>query len=466
MKKILFALLLLFCPLQGFSIISRDAANTIVNSYLVSEGLNSGTWLYTLPNCVSDYSIVLLGTDTIQTPIYNAYIYFLDELPFENWEHDCRYLFVNSQTGSLSCMVYSMPPYFLEEEWSELSVNYSSISGEVSFVPANNGVSLSANSNNCYAIIISGGVDNQNNWIRYWNDCSFIYRVLKESYGYADNHIFVLMSDGTNPALDRIHYNGQKDSSPLDLDNDGFNDIQYPATRASLISVFDSLSNIITENDFLFIFSTDHGGRDRIRSESFIWLWNREIMYASEFANLLEEIQAGQINVVMEQCYSGGFIEPLSKKNRIVSTACSPLETSKAMGPNYLFNEYVYHWTSAMNGSQHDGLGVNADYNNDGFVSFKEASLYATNNDTANENPQYYSNKPHLGDFSTLLWNEACHDTCLFNRQITSDELAYGCNVTVNNVQVSNNSKLTIEAMDKVSINRIKVNLGSSLKTE
>jgi hypothetical protein len=53
-------------------------------------------------------------------------------------------------------------------------------------------------------------------------------------YNYDKSHIYVLIADGTNPAIDRKRLNGTYDSSPLDLDGDGTNDIQYAATKANI----------------------------------------------------------------------------------------------------------------------------------------------------------------------------------------------------------------------------------------
>ena len=73
--------------------------------------------------------------------------------------------------------------------------------------------------------------------------CSAIYSTLINVYGYPKDHIYVLISDGTNPEHDRHHYDGHYDSSPLDLDGDGSNDIQYAATCANITQVFNTLRN-------------------------------------------------------------------------------------------------------------------------------------------------------------------------------------------------------------------------------
>lgn len=94
-----------------------------------------------------------------------------------------------------------------------------------------------------------------NNWQRYWNDCSAIYSALVDVYNYEDDHIYTIMSDGTNTANDR-RISGGYDSSPLDLDGDGDNDIQFSATRANITTVFNTLSGLLDCNDGYFLVFT------------------------------------------------------------------------------------------------------------------------------------------------------------------------------------------------------------------
>ena len=103
--------------------------------------------------------------------------------------------------------------------------------------------------------------------------------------------------------------------------------------------------------------------------------------------------QAKIIHGVMGQCYSGGFLLNfgLMGGHYSVSTACKENELSWAT-PNLLYDEYLLHWISAMAGINFENSSnVNADTNNDGYVSFEEAFIYARDNDRRNETPQYYT---------------------------------------------------------------------------
>ena len=259
------------------------------------------------------------------------------------------------------------------------------------------------NASNDYAVIISGGYNNENNWYRYWNDCSAIYSTLVNIYNYLPSHIYVLISDGISSGQDRVlsvSYNQQgnliytRDSSPLDLDGNGTNDIQYSATKSNVSTVFNTLSSILDSEDHLFVFTTDHGGQES-GNDAYLYLWG-ETMRDDEFATELNKVHPGKMTVTMEQCHSGGFIDDISKNSRVISTACSASETSNAMA-NLTYDEYVYHWISAVAGETPQGITVDADVNDDGWVSMREAFEYAENEDTRNETPQYNSTPNGLG---------------------------------------------------------------------
>ena len=192
--------------------------------------------------------------------------------------------------------------------------------------------------NNNYAVIISGGGNRHYNHIRYWNDCSYIYRILTEKYNYNPANIYVLMADGTDPAID----NDSGTSFPIDLNEDGIADIDYAATISNISDVFKQLSSILKTDDNLFIYTIDHGGL--FNDESYLVLWNNQILFASEFAEMVKQINTKSTNIVMGQCHSGGFIDFLNTcSNTCVSTACTKEERSYAMS-NLQYDEYLYYW--------------------------------------------------------------------------------------------------------------------------
>jgi hypothetical protein len=333
------------------------------------------------------------------SPNYDSWFFFIDDSPFASWSHPCRYVYVNAKDGSVTVFDRNQPPLLnFMETLVEQTID---VSGKLFDFNSTRTVSKNiCSSTNEYAIIINGGGDMYNNWERYWNHISAMYSALVNVYGYPDNHIYVLNTDGTNPADDRHMNDNTYMSSPLDLDGDGDNDIQYAATKANVATVFNTLQGILTTNDNLFIYTTDHGGQSS-GEDVFLYLWG-ETITDDEFATEVYKVNAGTINICMVQCHSGGFVDDLQATNRVISTSCDYNETAKAMPPDYLYSEFTYHWISAIAGESPEGTAVDADSNDDGFVSMSEAFSYAQNHDTRTETPQYNSTPTYLGHYLAL----------------------------------------------------------------
>ena len=250
-----------------------------------------------------------------------------------------------------------------------------------------------------YAILVNGGRNRLTNHERYWNDFAFLYRTLRHTYHVPKRNIIVLMSDGGMPYEDMLRVNEREFiSSPVDLDGDGQSDVNYAATTDIFANVLISMSSRLGEDDHLFLYVIDHGGTDDEDSEnSFIWLWNDEKMDDYTLAILLDFFRVASINVLMGQCYSGGFVADLMREGRIIATACSGKEQSLNC-PDRPYDEFVYHWTCAVNGADEYGRPVNADTNGDGQVSMQEAFQHAQKYDRMRETPQYASWPEQLGE--------------------------------------------------------------------
>lgn len=385
--------------------IGRDEAVSVVTRTQFGGSLD-GVRLFVDP-------VPLRPGDTVATwrrDVFSApdagWLVFVDRHPGANYEHPCSYFFVEA-TGArvdrydamtpprrLGDMVeitngQDNPPPGLSETLLE---RYSERLRRLERPRADRGQS--------YAFIISGGADQSNNHIRYWNDVSFIYRTLVDYYGYADDHIRVCMSDGTNPAADRS--NGT--NSPTDLDSDGDADTEYPATLSYVGQVFGELAATLTASDQLFLFTTDHGGQESGQN-CYLNLWNFEELRDDQMAAYVAALPCHTVICTFEQCFSGGMIDDLAGDGRVIATAANWNEYSWAMPPDYVYDTFVYHWTSAVAWETPEGVAVDADTNDDGIVSMIEAFTYAQANDFDDETPQYSSTPAGLGDVLNLFGN-------------------------------------------------------------
>ncbi|MCD8029720.1 MAG: C13 family peptidase [Bacteroides sp.] len=396
MKKqvFLFLCILLFfctaCDEQQHLAADHTSIESVIKNLVDLDEVN----VYVSKATIPAHSEISTWFEEVTSPDYASWFIFIDEHPFANWMHPCKYIFMDPVTRKYEIREMTTPPNgyaemdIMREKPFETDGKLFDFS---SYMDSTQTRAVSAS--NKHAVIISGGGDRANNHVRYWNDCSAIYSALRYVYQFPRHQIHVIMSDGTDPAPDRRLLNGTYDSSPLDLDGDGTPDIQYAATRRNLQTVFNQLANKLTSKDELFIYVIDHGGRVNGRSTMVLW---GEVMYDYEFEDLIKSIPCAHINVVMGQCYSGGFIPHLQGNNRVIATACKAEELSYARS-GLLYDEFVYHWTAAVAGMDPYGNVISADTNKDGYVSMEEAFLYAQANDRVGETPQYSSTPSTLG---------------------------------------------------------------------
>ena len=267
---------------------------------------------------------------------------------------------------------------------------------------------------NTFAVIIGGAHDNQNNEMRYWNDCQFMFRTLKQRYLLDDDDIFVLYSGGPSGIWqlkygedeyhNNIYYSG---INYLDFDLDGIDDIDYAATSTNIDAVFDIIADLVAEGDNLLVFYAGQGGHDS--SGSSLCLWGNDSMYPYDMNDQLMKINSEVIiNIVLGQSYSGGFIADLSLINTSIATACEESEVAYQKINNPSFDDFVFNWICAMALMTPSGHGVSSvDCNNDGFISMYEAYRYANLYNSYNQiqHPQYYCLTPYFGENHDLIGN-------------------------------------------------------------
>jgi len=317
----------------------------------------------------------------------DSWFFFVDEQPGANWEHKASYVVVDKESGDVEKMEAMSPPEEIielkplnplaENEHKVLQANIKLLAVRPMVVGRFEMLKRSR-----YAVILSGGMNNTYNYGRYWNDLQFIFKALKEKYGYSDSEIIVLYANGTHSP------NG-------DFDGDGVNDIDYAATKANLTTVMNKVANFIANDGKFFFYATNHGGDNAGDHNSNLILWGESID-DNDFADLTKNIKCGQASYVFEQCFSGGMMDdilkaqtyPCSNPKVCIMTAARHDEVSWGCDTEGSYDEYVYYWTSAVFGKTPTGAVVNADTNGDGKVSMKEAHEYAKAHDNRDEHPQ------------------------------------------------------------------------------
>lgn len=249
-----------------------------------------------------------------------------------------------------------------------------------------------------HAVIISGGMNKLMNHERYWNDCAFLYRTLREDYHFPKQDITLLISDGGEAGRDMLLADGSGfATSPADLDSDGERDVWLPATLSQVDASLSELAARLSANDRLFLFIIDHGGYDDALRQSYAWMWGGERLYDTHLARLLDAFHVASMSICLGMCRSGGFIDNLHAENRVIATSCAENEESWAC-QDRPYDEFVYHWICAVAGQEPEGNAIDADTDGDGYVTMSEAFKYAYLHDCREETPQYWSMPVTLGE--------------------------------------------------------------------
>jgi len=93
-------------------------------------------------------------------------------------------------------------------------------------------------------------------------------------------------------------------------------------TRTNIFNGIHWLANQTDENDISIFYFIGHGGQDStneyIKAED-------ELIFDTELDQRLSNV-SGKIIVIIDACFSGGFIEELGKPGRIILTACDKNE--------------------------------------------------------------------------------------------------------------------------------------------
>jgi hypothetical protein len=331
-----------------------------------------------------------------------GYIIYIDLYPRANLFHPVQYVFLSEDKEQLIVKDgISHPINFDDYQMidTEIGVYLMSLQNRRAVIPENIVLSQrTSSSDSRWAVLMNGGYSSGSNHVRYWNDLSNIYITLVDVYGYLDENIIVLCSDGLDPAPDQS--NGQ--NSDPDLDGDGDDDIMFSCILSNVVQVFEDLADTLTGGSELFIFQTDHGSSNGGWNTLFN-LWNMEELTDAHFADLLDALPDCEIICTFEPCFSGGFLDDVVVPPGpiVASSACRHDEYSWAM-QNLLYDEYVFYWTAAVNGYDAFGDPHDADYNSDGFITMDEAFIYAEAHDTRPESPQYGDYPEGIGELLTL----------------------------------------------------------------
>lgn len=418
---VIFALCLLVITAGA---ITRDEAYSRVVNNLLANDLD-GRAITALTNMVAAGDTVVDWHHTAYKAPSTSWFFLVNDYWDAEWEHACRYVFVDSVTGDITSYP-GIAPLLQSNNIDEYytSLVSSSIRGKHSYelpyvypkpmLERMKKVTLGNSPNGInYAMFVEGGANLSNNWSRYYGAVQDLMNCIKNKYGYTNDRIFVAMSDGLNPAVDQ-HYSGGGSNYNLnsepDIDGDGNNEIGYVANTAGLNQMAADLAAVMTDQDTLFVNVTDHGGNGGGYANNYINLWNETINYTN-FRTLLDGIPKKYLNICCVPCYSGGIMAAFEdSENTVITTSVDGNHSAyaRSVGGNYMFySEYIFWWTGAVNGStppDHEPpIDCSAaDTDGDTFIDMYEAYMWAKTHDTIDITPQYYENPTGFGSTVNL----------------------------------------------------------------
>lgn len=316
-----------------------------------------------------------------QSPDFDSWLLVIDKEPALLGKKHLLHIFVDIQSGVYSTMELEGRAIV---EWDTSRNTYIPSKRVIGISETNTSREPERSGGTTrWAVIISGGCDLYNNGSEFYNDCVNIYFRLTQHLGYPKGNIYCLIADGTDTAIDqRTDYTTYTNSNP-DLDNDGTIDVHYRANKASISSVFDDLSLLVSPGDEVFIFMTGHGN-----TGGCFYLWDNETLYPSDLNTELNKLGSSvMIDVVMGQSYSGEYISTLSASNRTIATSCSATESSVLVVP-FTYTGFLHYWTNAI---------VTFLTIEDKYVSPADLFYYASSFVTGYQHPQYSSTPTDFG---------------------------------------------------------------------
>lgn len=221
---------------------------------------------------------------------------------------------------------------------------------------------------NIYAIVVVGGSEEG----RHLWDGAKTYQFLTRYMGVPKNHIKACSGGGDSGTFH-------------DFDGDGSRDVNYPSTIDGITKAFNAIGSITNANNEFIFFIVDHGGNDNISLF-------KDGIQSQKLAQLLKtKIPCNKVNVWLHACHSGSFIDDLKNHDRSLTIITSTSGDQTAHGDENNGSDLFDPFYGALSGQyrikNNDNVvtagNLEADYNNDGVVSYEEAFVFAKDNDDA-----------------------------------------------------------------------------------
>ena len=232
------------------------------------------------------------------------------------------------------------------------------------------------------------GIDNVTRLFGGGNDQKIMDVTIQDDNFSEDDKMFAFLWNNNCPQCDLRH------NELKNLDGD--------LRRETVVNWLDVAAEELQEDDSLRIYYTGHGDYERNPDrfdENFLGLWHSHLS-VQDFSRKLDLLpEETQTQIIMVQCFSGGFAQinyvggELDKKKISPANRCgffSQVADETASGCSADLNrreEYSPYFFAAFSGMNGEGQTVEADYNGDGKVTSDEAHAYVIISENAKDVP-------------------------------------------------------------------------------
>ena len=215
-----------------------------------------------------------------------------------------------------------------------------------------------------YGVIFSGGIDKENNYLRYDYETYQMWQVMTGTLGYAVENVYVLFADGTDPAEDR-HIDDDEHGTVF-IDSD-WSDIVLAgghieaATYDNLRNRLAFLQGAMTPEDCFYFWSFDHGYNTfyqtdaqghvihpAVQDEGGLCTWGWTWVRDDEFAAWVDPFDVKTECYAFGECFAGDMVDDLNiagGDNRFAAYAADWYEPS-----------YGSYWVAAWREAIESGL--------------------------------------------------------------------------------------------------------------
>ncbi len=334
--------------------VGRDVAALAARAARIHIADTSASNLY-VGRAVTRAGAVLAAEHDHIVVAHDSIVAFVDDEPTKNWGHKCRYLMHDPASGQIVQEAHAlMPPSFrFGAEFQPVHIGTPplvAVDHPVLTLPKLPPWTFLVPSQ-WYAILYAGLSNN-----RHLNDIEFLYRTLVHSYGVPKANITVLNYDGTlqynnadwTPHVGSIG-NWPGDNTPYQVKING------AGTRQALLDAIAATGKKLGSRDNLLIHTNNHGGRSG--NVSTLCAHDGPVTLPADFGGALAKLpKYNGLMVMMEQCFSGGFIDCVINNSTAdctsIATAVDAV-TSSDGGTN--FDPYALAWIKAMAGTTESG---------------------------------------------------------------------------------------------------------------